>query len=195
MRSETVAYLGSQRQKPVSLFYNTGHAAWKQEIVLTPYLHYGWRTVGQWIHCSCIFLNLPWSLLITSSKRNACSVPSPVLCSTAKAASMDCIWGVFSHFLCLTVSKGFFFFVTALNECFLRTLLTVCRDRLRNDRIDVLGGLNSISSFASSDLCKNVVLGGSRQFTRLARRRNGSMGKKVLEYSGYCRLANTSFRQ
>jgi len=71
---------------------------------------------------------------------------------------------------------------------------SLCRDRLRNDRIDVLSGLNSISSFVSSGLCENVVLGDSRQFTRLARRRNGLMGKEVLEYSGYCRLADTSFR-
>src|SRR5229473_5420319 len=29
-------------------------------------------------------------------------------------------------FLCIAMSNGFFFFVTALNECFLRTFLTVC---------------------------------------------------------------------
>src|SRR6266850_834357 len=31
-------------------------------------------------------------------------------------------------FLCLPLSKGFFFFTTALNECFFKTLLIVCEE-------------------------------------------------------------------
>ena len=33
-----------------------------------------------------------------------------------------------SQHLCLALRKGFFFFTTALNECFLRTLLTVSEE-------------------------------------------------------------------
>src|SRR5882757_3505884 len=63
----------------------------------------------------------PNLLILVSSDQITLFQSSTVhsLCFKAKA-NLCC--------LCLTLRKGFFFFTTALNECFLRTLLTVSEE-------------------------------------------------------------------
>src|ERR1700724_2967629 len=69
-------------------------------------------------HTHC-FPSDPSLLILVSSDQITLFQSSTVhsLCFKAKAKRFC---------LCFAVSKGFFFFVTALNECLLRTFLTVC---------------------------------------------------------------------
>src|SRR3979490_1745774 len=85
--------------------------------VPTPKLHSSlYLPLNQPIPC---FPSNPILLILVSSDQITFFQSSTVhsLCLRAKA----------NHFfLCTVVSNGFFFFVTALNECCLSTFLTVC---------------------------------------------------------------------
>src|SRR3954451_13669356 len=69
-----------------------------------------------YIHC---FPSDPNLLILVSSDQIT-------FCQSSRVHSL-CFKAKINHcFLCTAVSNGFFFFVTALNECLLRTFLAVC---------------------------------------------------------------------
>ena len=63
-----------------------------------------------------------------------------------------------------------------------------------DDGIDMLSGLDSISNLPSGDQGDDGATSSGGELGRMTKIRHLSVRKKVLEYSGDCRLAYTSLR-
>ena len=64
---------------------------------------------------------------------------------------------------------------------------------MRDNSVDVFHGLDSIGSFASSDLCDNWMLIPGRKLGWAASKRSVMIGKEILRCPGNSRPANSKF--